>query len=137
MSKTILITGAGTGIGAETAKHLAKGNRVLLHYNSSKDAAENVARDVDAGGGEAVILQAELSDEAGCRQLFDAVNERTGHLDVLFNNAGSMIKRQAADSYEWSLLQDSFSLNVFAGARSPQALPRINRTCLPSSSSPP
>ena len=114
MSKTILITGASTGLGAETARHLASGNRLILHYNRSKDAVERVAADVRAAGGEAHLARAELSTQDGCRQLIGQVSDVTDHLDVLFNNAGSMIKRQAADEYEWELLKASFALNVFS-----------------------
>ena len=56
MKKTILITGASTGIGAETARLLAPGNRIFVHYNASQAEAERTARDVEARGGEAVLL---------------------------------------------------------------------------------
>ena len=45
MNKVILITGAGTGIGAETARQLAEGNTLFLHYNQSAEAVKQVAED--------------------------------------------------------------------------------------------
>jgi 3-oxoacyl-[acyl-carrier protein] reductase len=65
MSKKILITGASTGLGAETARLLAKGNTIFVHYHSSKEPAEKVAADVNANGGQAVVIQADLSKEEG------------------------------------------------------------------------
>lgn len=69
MAKTILITGASTGIGAETARFLAEWNLILVHYNASKSAAEKVAGDVVRLGGEARLFQADLTSEDGCSEL--------------------------------------------------------------------
>ena len=51
MARIILVTGAGTGIGAEIARCLAPENELFLHYNASTDAAERVAADVESRGG--------------------------------------------------------------------------------------
>ena len=114
MSKHILITGASTGIGAETARVLANGNTVFVHYNASGQAAEKVAADVNQAGGEAIVLQADLSAETGCRSLVEGVAAKTDKLDVLVNNAGGLIKRQGVEAYEWRLMEDIFALNTFS-----------------------
>lgn len=114
MSKTILITGASTGIGAETARHLANGNKIFIHYNTSKQAAENVAVEVEKLNGQAYLLQADLASEAGCQELVKAVSAKTDRLDVLVNNAGGLIKRQSVREYEWRLMEDIFALNTFS-----------------------
>ena len=62
MPKTILITGASTGIGACTATTLAKDNIIFIHYNSSETAAQLVAKEVETAGGTAHLLQANLDD---------------------------------------------------------------------------
>ena len=124
MKRTILITGAGTGIGAQTARVLAPGNRLFLHYNVSKEAVLNVARDVEALGGEAELLQADVTSEAACCDLVGSLSERTDHLDVLINNAGGMIRRQAADALEWDLMEQIFALNTFS-------LMKISSLCVP------
>lgn len=124
MKRTIFITGAGTGIGAETARLLAPGNRLFLHYNSSADAVKKVAADVVALGGEAELLQADITTENACCQLVQQLSEKTDHLDVLINNAGGMIKRQAADALEWDLMEKIYALNTFS-------LLKISSLCIP------
>jgi len=114
MKKTILITGASTGIGAETARLLAPGNRIFVHYNASQAEAERTARDVEARGGESVLLGADLTSEAGCRSLFDGVAGQTDRLDVLVNNAGGLIRRLPARELDWELMSRTFCLNVFS-----------------------
>ena len=69
MKKTILVTGASTGIGAATARLLAAGNLIFVHYHSSAAEAGRTAGAVAELGGEAVLLQADLSTEQGCRDL--------------------------------------------------------------------
>ena len=114
MSKTLLITGASTGIGAEAALQLAEGNKIFVHYNASGEAAEKVAEGVNKNGGTAVLIQADLSSEQGCRDLVGAVAAETDKLDVLINNAGGLIKRQGVREYEWRLMEEIFALNTFS-----------------------
>ena len=114
MSKIILITGASTGIGAETARHLANGNKIVIHYNTSQQAAEEVAGEVEKLNGQAHLVAADLSTESGCQELFNAVAANTDRLDVLVNNAGGLIKRQSVREYEWKLMEEIFALNTFS-----------------------
>jgi 3-oxoacyl-[acyl-carrier protein] reductase len=114
MSKTILITGASTGLGAETARFLAKDNEIFVHYNASEGPARQVAENVVNSGGKAHLLHADLTAEAGCRKLVETVSEKTDKLDVLFNNAGGLIRRTPAKECEWALMQEVFALNTFS-----------------------
>ena len=114
MSKSILITGASTGIGAEAARILAENNKVFVHYHSSEGAAQKVAADVKERGGTAHLIKADLSTEAGCRELVKSVSDETEKLDVLFNNAGGLIERKGVGELEWNLMEQIFALNTFS-----------------------
>jgi len=114
MSKTILITGASTGLGAETARLLAERNVIFVHYNASIEAAHRVADEVAERDGRAHLVHADLTTEQGCRDLVKAVADKTDKLDVLFNNAGGLIRRTAAGACDWSLMQEVFALNTFS-----------------------
>jgi len=84
--KTVLITGASGGIGAETARIFAKnGYCVVLHYHQSKEAALSLEREL---GETAFAVGADVSDPAQVETMFAAVRKRFGGVDVLVNNAG-------------------------------------------------
>lgn len=112
--KTILITGASTGIGAETARMLSAGNEIFVHYCASEEPARQVAADIEKNGGKAHLIQADLSKEAGCRTLVQSVSQKTEKLDVLLNNAGGLIERKNIGELEWDLMQRIFALNTFS-----------------------
>lgn len=114
MSKIVLITGASTGIGAETARQLAPDNTIVVHYNASQAEAEKVAAEVGQLGGQAHLVQADVATEAGCGAIVDYVGQNFDRLDVLVNNAGGLIKRQPATDLEWDLMERIFALNVFS-----------------------
>jgi 3-oxoacyl-[acyl-carrier protein] reductase len=115
--KHILITGASTGIGAATAKLLAPGNTIYVHFYSSRDAAEEVAGAVIKAGGTAYTFRADLSGNEGCEALAKAIGEKTDTLDVLVNNAGGLPHRHGLDETSWEILQETFSLNTFSTMR--------------------
>lgn len=84
-----LVTGAGTRLGRAMALRLAaRGQAVAVHYNASRDAAEEVVDAIRAAGGIAHALQADLLDEAATQALVPAAAEALGGpLTVLINNA--------------------------------------------------
>lgn len=115
MKRTILISGASTGIGAAAARELAENNFLFIHYNRSEDPAKLVLEDVRARGGDGMLVQAELGDETGCKRLVEAVRSNAKQLDVLVNNAGGLIERRPIDTgLPWDLMERVFRVNTFS-----------------------
>lgn len=84
--KNILVTGASKGIGAAIAQQLGQsGARVAVHYNTGEKQAAAIA---ERAGNGAITFHADLGNNAAVAQLFSAVLDAFGHLDVIINNAG-------------------------------------------------
>ena len=111
--KAILITGASTGIGAGCARAFGElGANVTVHYNSSKEAALEVASAVDRSGGQAFVVQGDLRRTAGCQRVVEAAAQRFGRIDVLVNNAGALVRRMPIAEISDELFDDIVNLNV-------------------------
>jgi 3-oxoacyl-[acyl-carrier protein] reductase len=90
-SKSAIITGASRGIGSAIAERLAKdGFSVVVNYSGSEGEASAVARKINASGGRAIAVQADVSKPGDVVRLFDATENEFGGVDVLVNNAGIM-----------------------------------------------
>ncbi len=75
--------------------YAAQGMRVAVHYNSSVEAATDVVAAIRKAGGDAFALQADVRDTAAIHHAARQANEQLGGIDVLVNNAGSLVKRGA------------------------------------------
>ncbi len=88
--RVVLITGASSGVGAALAHKLgAMGAAVVVNYSRSAEAASQVVAQVEAAGGRAIAIQADVSEQADCERLVTATVAEYGRLDVLVNNAGT------------------------------------------------
>lgn len=87
--KVAIVTGASRGIGREIALQLAKeGARLAVNYSGSKEKAEEVVQLIEAAGGEAFAIQADVSNAESVKKLVDETIATFGSIDILVNNAG-------------------------------------------------
>ncbi|MBD8013825.1 MULTISPECIES: 3-oxoacyl-[acyl-carrier-protein] reductase [Planococcus] len=87
--KTAIITGASRGIGAEIARQFAaNGAKVVVNYSGSQEKAEAVVADIQANGGEAIAVKANVSDSESVKAMVDGAMKTFGSVDILVNNAG-------------------------------------------------
>lgn len=99
MTKPVaLVTGASSGIGRSAALALAgAGYDLVVNYASSKDRAEQVAKEAEQLGARAVTAQADVADDAAVRGVLDVVEREFGRLDALVNNAGTTVNTPPSD----------------------------------------
>lgn len=110
----VLITGAGQRLGLAMAEALAAdGHSLCLHYNGSREACEALAERIRAAGGEAVTLQADLSDPAAAAELPARAAALLGSLDVLVNNA-SIYEEDRLDDFGPETWERNFAINLRA-----------------------
>jgi 3-oxoacyl-[acyl-carrier protein] reductase len=111
--KSVLVTGASTGIGAAAARAFARaGCRVAIHYNASLNRAEEVAAHVRFAGAEAFLVGGALRTSAKARQVVDAVAAHYGGVDVLINNAGGLVDRVPIAEIDDAFFDAVIDLNV-------------------------
>ena len=123
------VTGSSTGIGRAVAVALAgQGRRVVVHYNASEDEAREVAGEIEASGGAAMLVGGDVSDAGEVGRMAGEVEERYGRVDVLVNNAGSLIERRTLSEMTedlWDRVMDVNLKSVFLCSRA--VLPMMKR----------
>ncbi|OKH67021.1 3-ketoacyl-ACP reductase [Mycobacterium sp. SWH-M5] len=89
--RVAIVTGASGGIGHDVAVRLARaGMAVAVHYAGNRDRAQEVADEITALGGTAIVVSADVADEHQVTALFDQVENDLGGVDVVVNTAGIM-----------------------------------------------
>jgi len=111
--KRVLVTGSSRGIGAAVALALGSlGAKVAVHAHASLEAGEGVVAAIREAGGEAFLVTGDCRDAAAVEPLIAAAVEGLGGLDILINNAGTMVGRRAVDAMDEALLDEVLRLNV-------------------------
>jgi short-subunit dehydrogenase len=99
-NKTIVITGASSGIGAAAAAQLAERGATVCLVARRADLLDHVARDIAAAGGQAIAYPADLTDPAACAALVERILADHPTVDVVINNAARSIRRSISKSVE-------------------------------------
>lgn len=113
MSGVALITGSGRGIGAATAKLAAKrGYAVCVNYLKNEQRADEVVAEIRAGGGKAILVQADTAHEDEVIKLFERVDLELGPITALVNNAGITGRAGRLESFDADAIRRVLEVNV-------------------------
>ncbi len=112
MTKTLLITGGASGIGAETARRAAgRGYNVAINYRSRDAQAKKVVADVEAKGVKAIALKGDMASEADIIKMFEDTTRALGPITHLVNSAG-ISTRSRVDEFDAKVLANLLAINV-------------------------
>jgi len=128
-NKVAVITGAGSGIGRESALLFAREGARVVVADVNDDAGQAVVEELRGAGGEAVYVRADVSKGADAEGMVRAAEERFGRLDVLFNNAGISHAKDddavATEEEVWDLTMNINLKGVFLGCK--YGIPALRR----------
>ena len=114
--KVALVTGGARRIGAAIARDLAAGGfAVAIHYHGADEEAKQLAAGIEAAGGRAAAVEADLTDMEAAAGLVAAASRALGPVRLLVNNA-SLFEDDAADDFDWQVWDSHFALHVKAPA---------------------
>lgn len=109
----VMVTGGSRGIGAATARLAAeRGYSVCVNFRENQAAAGAIVRQIEAGGGRAVAVQADVASEADVVRLFEACDTALGPVTALVNNAGILETQMRVDAMDAARLHRVLAANV-------------------------
>lgn len=112
---SVLLLGSSSGIGAATARVLAScGAHVCIHYNANRKGAEDLAEEITCAGGAVAVQGGDLQVSSAIPRLISEATEKLGGLDVLINNAGSLVGRTPLETFDDAIWDKVSALNVRA-----------------------
>jgi NAD(P)-dependent dehydrogenase (short-subunit alcohol dehydrogenase family) len=127
--RSAVITGAGNGIGRETALLFATEGAAVAAVDLNEEAVNNTVSEIIAGGGTAIPIVVDVSKDADAASMFAAAEEAFGRVDVVFNNAGIMHSDDGdavgTDEAIWDLTMDVNAKGVFLGCK--HGIPALRR----------
>jgi NAD(P)-dependent dehydrogenase (short-subunit alcohol dehydrogenase family) len=114
MTPNLLVTGGSRGIGRDVAlKAAERGYAVAVNYTSASARAEEVVATIRDSGGKAIAIQADVSDVAQVKRMFETFDREFSQLDALVNNAGVGFTQGPLETTRPEDLVRSFEVNVF------------------------
>ena len=112
-NKVALVTGASSGIGHAAAILLAEqGASVAINYKSNAEGANNAAAAITAAGGKAIVIQADVTKSADIKMMVERTTNELGAIDILINNAGSLVERMKLMEMTEERWDDVMNLNL-------------------------
>lgn len=116
--KTIIVTGASSGIGLTVSKYLAQAGAHVLLLARTKDKLDEVKAEIEAEGGKASVFPCDLSDMESIDAVSKEILASVDHIDILINNAGRSIRRAVHESIDrFHDFERTMQLNYFGAVR--------------------
>jgi len=106
--KVCIVTGGGSGIGEVTARRFASEGAIVVIADVNEEGAQRVLHEIIRHNGSAIAVQADVSDDLAVQALVTQVGRQFGHIDVLFNNAATILPKplEEVSEHEWTRVID-------------------------------
>lgn len=111
-NKVAIVTGATSGIGAATAKIFAENGAKVVLCGRSVNKGVTIADEIAETGGVAKFIECDVTSEAAVKEMIQQTIDTFGAIDILFNNAGTMLSSVEIERLEYSQWKETFDVNV-------------------------